>query len=72
MPGTSRGSTTASVAARVMKPAPVMPDAPFEVSIATSRLADGEFETERLRNEQGCQIRARPAVSMALAPSAGG
>jgi len=32
MPGTSRGSTTARVAARVMKPAPVMPDAPLEVS----------------------------------------
>ena len=38
MPGTSRGSTTASVAASVMKPAPVTPLAPFEVSIATSRI----------------------------------
>jgi len=38
MPGTSRGSTTASVAASVMKPAPVMPEAPFEVSIATTRM----------------------------------
>jgi len=35
-----------------------MPDAPFEVSIATSRmvvLARGKLETQRLRNEQGCE-----------------
>ena len=30
--------TTASVAASVMKPAPVTPEAPFEVSTATSRI----------------------------------
>ena len=35
MPGTRRGSTAASVAASVMKPAPVTPEAPLEVSIAT-------------------------------------
>src|SRR5215472_13515595 len=38
MPGTSAGLTTASVAASVMKPAPVTPLAPFEVSIATIRM----------------------------------
>ena len=38
MPGTSAGLTTASVAASVMKPAPVMPLAPFEVSMATTRM----------------------------------
>ncbi len=38
MPATGIVGTTASVAASVMKPAPVMPDAPFEVSIATSRM----------------------------------
>ena len=38
MPGTSAGSTTVSVAASVMNPAPVTPLAPFEVSIATTRM----------------------------------
>ena len=38
MPGTSAGFTTVSVAASVMKPAPVTPEAPFEVSIATTRM----------------------------------
>ena len=36
MPATGTEGTTDSVAARVMKPAPVMPAAPFELSIATS------------------------------------
>ena len=40
MPGTSRGSTTASVAAKVTKPAPVTPLAPFDVSIATTRIVN--------------------------------
>ena len=38
MPGTSRGSTTDKVAARVMNPAPVTPLDPLEVSIATRRI----------------------------------
>jgi hypothetical protein len=38
MPATGMVGTTASVAASVMKPAPVMPLAPFEVSIATPRM----------------------------------
>ncbi|OEZ93055.1 hypothetical protein JAB8_01670 [Janthinobacterium sp. HH106] len=38
MPATGIVGTTARVAARVMKPAPVMPDAPFDVSIATPRM----------------------------------
>ena len=37
-PATGIDGTTASVAASVMKPAPVTPDAPFEVSIATPRM----------------------------------
>ena len=47
--------TTVSVAASVMKPAPVTPDAPFEVSIATrawSAAAAGELDVERLGDEQ--------------------
>ena len=36
MPATGTAGTTESVAASVMKPAPVMPAAPFEESIATS------------------------------------
>ena len=36
MPATGTSGTTASVAASVMKPAPVTPAAPFELSIATS------------------------------------
>ena len=39
MPGTSAGLTTANVAARVTKPAPVTPLAPFDVSMATPRMA---------------------------------
>ena len=35
--GHRRRTTTASVAASVMKPAPVTPAAPFEVSIATQQ-----------------------------------
>ena len=35
--GAGIGGTTASVAANVLKPAPVTPDAPFDVSIATNR-----------------------------------
>src|SRR5438128_719762 len=37
-PATGIEGTTASVAASVMKPAPVTPDAPLEVSIATPRM----------------------------------
>src|SRR3982074_1178734 len=40
MPGTSAGLTTDSVAASVMKPAPVTPLAPFEVSMATNRMGN--------------------------------
>ena len=36
MPATGTEGTTASVAASVMKPAPVTPAAPFELIIATS------------------------------------
>ncbi len=39
MPATGTSGTTASVAARVMKPAPVTPAAPLELSIATSSSA---------------------------------
>ena len=35
MPATGTEGTTERVAARVMKPAPVMPAAPFEESMAT-------------------------------------
>ena len=38
MPGSSSGLTAASVPASVMKPAPVMPEAPFDVSMATIRI----------------------------------
>ena len=38
---------TASVAASVMKPAPVTPEAPFEVSIATPRMVALLPERER-------------------------
>src|SRR5947209_6530726 len=38
MPGTSSGRTAASVPASVMKPAPVIPEAPLEVSMATMRI----------------------------------
>ena len=38
MPGSNSGRTAASVAARVMKPAPVMPLAPLDEIIATSRI----------------------------------
>src|SRR5271169_1281935 len=37
-PGASRASTAASVPASTTKPAPVTPLAPFEVSIATTRI----------------------------------
>src|ERR1700730_3688897 len=40
MPGTNAGFTTDSVAARVMKPAPVTPLAPFDVSMATTRIVN--------------------------------
>ena len=40
MPGTSAGLTTANVAARVTKPAPVTPLAPFDVSMATPRMTN--------------------------------
>jgi hypothetical protein len=36
MPATGTAGTTESVAARVMKPAPVMPAAPLDDSMATS------------------------------------
>ncbi|MNN98411.1 hypothetical protein D3C81_2178020 [compost metagenome] len=39
MPATGTSGTTASVAARVMKPAPVTPAAPLELIIATSSKA---------------------------------
>ena len=39
-PATGIDGTTASVAASVMKPAPVTPEAPFEVSIATPRMVN--------------------------------
>ena len=37
MPATGTSGTTIRVAARVMKPAPVIPAAPLELSIATSK-----------------------------------
>ncbi len=37
-PATGIDGTTARVAARVMNPAPVTPEAPFDVSIATPRI----------------------------------
>ena len=40
MPGTSTGLTTDSVAASVMNPAPVTPLAPFDVSMATTRMVN--------------------------------
>src|SRR3979490_1591334 len=40
MPGTSAGLTTDSVAASVMKPAPVTPLAPFDVSMATNKIVN--------------------------------
>ena len=39
MPATGTSGTTARVAARVMKPAPVTPAAPLELSMATSSRA---------------------------------
>lgn len=39
MPATGTSGTTASVAARVMKPAPVTPAAPLDESMATSSRA---------------------------------
>ena len=44
--GTGEFGMAASVAASVMKPAPVTPDAPFEVSIAT-RMMVAYCPTER-------------------------
>jgi hypothetical protein len=56
MPVTGRSGTTDSVAASVMKPEPVTPLAPLDVSIATSRivafLRERQVDVERLRDEQ--------------------
>ena len=47
-PATGIDGTTASVAARVMKPAPVTPEAPFDVSIATPRMVSSCFSVRSM------------------------
>ena len=47
-PATGIDGTTASVAASVMNPAPVTPEAPFDVSIATPRIVSCCFSVRSM------------------------